>query len=62
MARGPNEDPDLALVENLLFSGRGLALQRCSRAETVAGRTPDFRVMRDDKLLAYCEVKSPRDE
>jgi hypothetical protein len=52
MPRGPNEDPDLTLVEKLLFAGRGLELRRFSHAETVAGRTPDFRVIRSGTLVA----------
>lgn len=62
MCPGPNEDADLTLVEELLFVPRGLALERFSHAETVAGRTPDFRVRRGSDLVAYCEVKSPRDD
>lgn len=62
MTRGPDEEADLALVDQLIFAGQGLVLGRFSHAETVAGRTPDFRVLRDGELVAYCEVKSPRDD
>jgi len=62
MARGPNEDADLSFVKELIFAPRGLDLERFSRVETLAGRTPDFRVIRDGRLLAHCEVKSPRDD
>jgi hypothetical protein len=62
MARGPNEGPDLKLVEELVFAPHGLDLQRFSHAEPVAGRTPDFRVTCDGRLVAFCEVKSPRDD
>jgi hypothetical protein len=58
----PNEELDLLLAEELIFGGRGLILQRYDRAETLAGRTSDFRVLRDGKLVAFCEVKSPRDD
>jgi hypothetical protein len=58
----PNEDPDLKLVEELLFAPRHLVLQRFSRTETLTGRTPDFRVFRTGELVAFCEVKSPRDD
>jgi hypothetical protein len=58
----PNEDPDLRLVEELLFTPRSLVLQRFTRTETLTGRTPDFRVFRTGELVAYCEVKSPRDD
>jgi hypothetical protein len=62
MARAHDEDPDLKLVEELIFAGTGLTLERFERAETLAGRTPDFRVRRGRVLVAYCEVKSPRDD
>ena|SRR5579871_1314570 len=62
MARGPNEDPDLQLVEELIFAPRRLVLHRFSQIETLRGRTPDFRVIQQDRLAAFCEVKSPRDD
>jgi len=60
MARGPNEAPDLELAEKLLFSPHGLKLEKIE--ETIAERTPDFRVIQDGNLVAFCEVKSPRDD
>jgi hypothetical protein len=60
--RKPDEDPDLKLVEDLIFAPTGLTLQRFSHQETVAGRTPDFKVLRAGELAAFCEVKSPRDD
>jgi hypothetical protein len=60
--RMPDEEPDLKLVDELVFAPKGLALQRFSHPETVTGRTPDFRVLRAGELAAYCEVKSPRDD
>jgi hypothetical protein len=62
MARVPDEEPDLKLSEDLVFGGKGLVLERFDRAETLAGRTPDFRVRKETKLAAFCEVKSPRDD
>ncbi len=62
MARKPNEHPDLDLTDELLFVGNNLQLERFDRMETLAGRTPDFRVKRDGAVVAYCEVKSPRDD
>ena len=62
MTRKPDEEPDLKLVEELIFAPKGLALQRFSHSETVTGRTPDIRVLRKGKLAALCEVKSPRDD
>ena len=62
MPRQPDEEPDLALAEELVFGTCGLVLRRFDRAEMLAGRTPDFRVLRDDEPVAFCEVKSPRDD
>lgn len=58
----PDEDPDLKLVEDLIFTPRGLQLRRFTQAETLAGRTPDFRVFQSGNLVAFCEAKSPRDD
>ncbi len=62
MSRGPDEEPDLILAEELVFAPRDLDLQKFSHVETVAGRTPDFRVFQTGELVAFCEVKSPRDD
>lgn len=62
MIRGPDETADIALAEELLFAPRALALERFDRSEVLAGRTPDFRVLQQGELVAYCEVKSPRDD
>jgi hypothetical protein len=62
MTGEPDETADLSLVECLLFRKPGIVLERFNRQETLAGRTPDFKVMRDGKLVAFCEVKSPRDD
>jgi hypothetical protein len=62
MTREPDETDDLSVVERLLFKKSGIVLERFNRHETLAGRTPDFKVMRDGKLFAFCEVKSPRDD
>lgn len=62
MARTPDENRDLELIEELLFAPRGLQLQRFTQAETLAGKTPDFRVFQLGNLVAFCEAKSPRDD
>jgi len=62
MTREPDETDDLSVVEHLLFKEPGIVLERFNRHETLAGRTPDFKIMRDGKLFAFCEVKSPRDD
>jgi hypothetical protein len=55
-----DEQPDLKLVADWLGS-HGLITERYSRHETQTGKTPDFRVKRNNELIAYCEVKSPND-
>ena len=62
MARKPDEDSDLALIDELIFTPKGLQLERFSQAETLAGKTPDFRVFQAGQLVAFCEAKSPRDD
>jgi hypothetical protein len=61
LTRAPNESADLALVYKF-FGERRLGAARFAKAETRAGKTPDFRIVSGDKVIAYCEVKSPRDE
>jgi hypothetical protein len=42
---------------------RGLTLERFSKKEKRAGKTPDFRVLRSSVFVFYCEVKSsPEDQ
>jgi hypothetical protein len=62
MARRPDEGLDVGLKEELLFTPRGLQLQRFTQAETLAGKTPDFRVFQLGNLVAFCEAKSPQDD
>jgi hypothetical protein len=57
-----NENADLILVRKLLFQDNGLELKKFSRPEMMKGRTPDYRVLHNGKLVAFCEVKSPRDD
>jgi hypothetical protein len=52
---------DLALAEEIVFSGLGLKLERYGNADLNTGKTPDWRVTDRGVLCAYCEVKSPRD-
>lgn len=50
-------DPDEERVKSYL-EGKGFTAERFPKAETRAGKTPDFRVSRDGEFLFYCEVKS----
>ena len=51
------EEPDLALVEQF-FADRGLLAERIPKT---TGKTPDFKILRDQTVGAFCEVKSPQD-
>jgi len=62
MTRKPDEASDVSLVERLIFGQPGITLQRFEDREIVAGSTPDFKVLRCANLVAFCEVKSPRDD
>lgn len=51
-------DPDEEKVKNYLEERRGFTVERFSKKETRVGKTPDFRVFRNEEFLFYCEVKS----
>ena len=61
MPRAPSELHDLELVAEW-FATNDLHAQRFADDEVSAGKTPDFRLFRNNQHVAYCEVKSPRDE
>jgi hypothetical protein len=56
----PHENDDLTFISAWMVA-YDLRTERFSLAETRQGKTPDFRIFRANKLVAYCEVKSPRD-
>jgi hypothetical protein len=56
------ETADIDLAYELLFRQRGLVLERFSAEEIGRGKTPDRRVMQDGHLVAFAEIKSPRDD
>ena len=55
MTREPDETDDLSVVEHLLFKEPGIVLERFNRHETLAGRTPDFKIIRDGKQFAFAK-------
>jgi len=59
MTQMNTEGIDQKLAENLAFNPHGLTLQKIKRG---IGRSPDFQVSLNGTLVAYCELKSPRDE
>ena len=46
------------LLMQQFFAARGLVAERIPEMTT---KTPDFRILRGAEVVAYCEVKSPRD-
>lgn len=46
------------LITQQFFAGRGLTAPPIPRK---ASKTPDFRILRETQIVAFCEVKSPQD-
>lgn len=55
----PSEDDDMKIAEKLVFSPNSLDLLKIPRG---AGRSADLQILQNGLLVAYCELKSPRDE
>jgi large subunit ribosomal protein L30 len=55
------EDDDAALIKRLVFAKRKIRLQRFKASE-MAGKTPDFKLLKDGQLCGYCEMKSPNNK
>ena len=53
------EEADLMLAENLVFKPRNLTLRKIPRNHSL---TPDFLILKGANPVAFCEVKSPRDD
>ncbi len=54
-----NEKADEALMRTLVFKGQGVEAVRLPEGKN---KSPDFKLMKDGELKAYCELKSPRDD
>jgi ribosomal protein L30 len=57
-----DEAADAALMRELAFDQNAVALETFDAAARRAGKTPDFRLLKDGNLWGYCELKSPRDD
>lgn len=55
-----HEKDDLTLV-NQYFTELGLETQKFTKTEQRKTKTPDFKVLSDGEVIAFCEVKSPQD-
>jgi large subunit ribosomal protein L30 len=53
-----NEDADKRLIHNLIFQPRHIQAEDIPEG---AGKTPDFRLLKDGALRAYGEMKAPTD-
>jgi large subunit ribosomal protein L30 len=53
-----DEDADKRLVRNLIFEPRGIRAEDILEDEN---KTPDFKLLKDGALRAYCEMKAPTD-
>jgi len=54
-----DEEADEELMRKLVFKGQGVEAVRLPKGKT---KSPDFKVMKNGELKAYCELKSPRDD
>src|SRR5258707_5943676 len=54
-----DEKADKRLVRNLIFEPRRIRAEDISEERN--NKTPDFKLLKDGALRAYCEVKSPTD-
>jgi ribosomal protein L30 len=59
-SRKADEKADMALIKRALFDLHGLRLERVKKRRDEMG--PDFKIMKGQELVAYCELKSPRDD
>ena len=62
MRKGPDEAVDFELVRSLIFKNSSVSVMRFTDAEQRSGKTPDFRLIENGKLVGLVEVKSPRDD
>ena len=59
MSKVSTESNDQSLAEDLVFKPNGLTLLKVPRG---TGFSPDFQVILNEKQVAFCEMKSPRDD
>jgi ribosomal protein L30 len=57
----PDERVDKRLVRNLIFEPRKIQAEDILEKPRENEKTPDFKLLKDGSLRAYCEVKSPTD-
>lgn len=57
-----DEDADAALLRELVFDRQKIQSELYSVAERNAGKTPDFKLLKNGDMRAFCEMKSPNDD
>lgn len=57
-----DELADAALLSKLAFADNAVSTESYSEKERNEGKRPDFKLLKDGKLSAFCEMKSPRDD
>jgi ribosomal protein L30 len=57
-----DETADAALMDKLAFAGNGIVLEPYDDDARKRGKTPDFKLIKNGKIVGYCEMKSPRDD
>jgi ribosomal protein L30 len=57
-----DEAADRELMRRLVFNGRQIVLEPFNKEEMHGRKTPDFKLLKEGKLVGFCELKSPRDD
>jgi large subunit ribosomal protein L30 len=61
-AKRYDEASDAALLIKLAFDGADVSIETYSESERNQGKKPDFKLLKNGKVAAFCEMKSPRDD
>ena len=57
-----DEAADALLMRELAFDVNNIVLEPYDDAALKAGKTPDFKILKQENLCGFCELKSPRDD
>jgi hypothetical protein len=57
-----DETADAALLRKLAFDSNQIVPELYSVAEQNAGKKPDFKLLKNGQVCAFCEMKSPKDD
>ena len=62
MHSASSEVDDVALMRELAFDANDVMLEPYDARALNTGKTPDFKLYKNGKLIGFCELKSPRDD